>query len=225
MSPLDRSRLATVPWERLHQARSWTQATIWGLVWDGEHLVIKDFADRPWPLRATLGRWTIRREARAYERLAGLEGIPRFHGVIDGPALVLEWFPVARMPRGQSGLGPEFFDALDALLAGMHRRGVAHGDLRRKNIAIGGDGMPRLLDFTTAVLRPRWAWDPRRVLFHHLVRVDRLKALRMRLEFQPDAPLSEEQRALLASEPRLLRLGRWLRQRVYRPFKKQVLRR
>jgi serine/threonine protein kinase len=219
------------PWTHIHQARSWSQATIWGLEWGGKRLAIKDFADnRNWLMRLFLSGWTIRKEARIYRRLhdgmGDSRGIPAFHGEIEGPALVMEWLPVQRLPkRGDHDLTPAFFDDLDNLLAGMHAAGVAHGDIRHKNIVLGEDGRPRLIDFTTAVSCPPGALWPRRAIFGHLAEVDRLTALRIRLAFFPDTELTAEQRHLLENEPVLHRLGRLLRQRVYRPFKKKVLRR
>jgi len=44
--------------------------------------VLGTFVPRPWQLR---------REARAYERLAGLEGIPRLVGVVDRQAIALQF--------------------------------------------------------------------------------------------------------------------------------------
>lgn len=229
--PTDRATLATVPWTRIHQGRSWSQATIWGLEWEGCRLAVKDFADnRHWLTRLGLARWTIHREARVYRwlhaRMRDPRGIPQFHGVIEGPAITLEWLPERRLPKAKDhDLSPAFFDDLDRLLADMHAAGVAHGDLRRKNISIGEDGRPRLIDFTTAMICPPGARWPRTPVFRHLVQVDRLTALRIRLSFFPDTALTTEQRELLENEPSLHRLGRFCRQRLYRPFKKKVLRR
>jgi serine/threonine protein kinase len=223
---MTRADLAAVPWERVHRARSWTQATIHGVQWQGRRLAIKDFAEKGWLTRHIVGRLSLRREARAYERLRGLAGVPEVLGLIEGPALVMEWLPIMRLPRAEEGvLTPEFFDALDRLLDAIHARGVAHGDLRRKNIALGDDGLPRLIDFTTAACEPRGLGPFRRWLFRLQCRVDRITALRIRISFFPDVPLTPEQQALLASEPWLLKAGRWCRQRIYRPFKKRVLRR
>ena len=39
-------------------------------------LVIKEFCSKAWPVRATVGRFLVRREARALADLAGIAGIP-----------------------------------------------------------------------------------------------------------------------------------------------------
>ncbi|NUP90054.1 MAG: hypothetical protein HUU25_09560 [Candidatus Sumerlaeia bacterium] len=223
---ITRAELATVPWQRVHTARSWTQATIHGVEWQGQRLVIKDFAGKGWLTRQTVGRLSLWREARAYARLRGVAGVPEVWGRIDGPALVMEWLPLKRLPRAEErALAPAFFDALDALLAEIHARGVAHGDVRRKNIAVGEDGLPRLIDFTTAVCRPGGFAPLRGWLFRLQCRVDAITAVRIRASFFPETPLSGEHESLLAAEPWLLKAGRWCRQRLYRPFKKRVLRR
>jgi hypothetical protein len=229
--PLDRSTLATVPWKRIHRARSLTQATIWSLEWNGQRIAVKDFGkSRSWLARRVIGPWTIRKEARIHRLLERdgetFAGAPRMFGVIEGPALLMERMPVKRLPKMKTGTVPaEFFDALDRLLAEMHARGVAHGDLRRKNIVLDEHGAPRLIDFTTAVACPPRSLWPRTALFRMMTKVDRIAALKMRLSFFPETPLTDEQRALLENRPFPLRVGQFYRQRLYRPFKKKVLRR
>src|SRR5262249_34772319 len=92
-----------------------------------------------------------RREARAYERLAGLAGIPALVQVIDRHALALESIagpPLRDVPRGT--LPASFFDALAELVAAMHGRGVAHGDLHHGDVLVGPGDKPYLTDFSTA---------------------------------------------------------------------------
>ena len=40
----------------------------------GEHWVVKDFAPRPWLVRATVGRLFVAREYEALRRLQGIDG-------------------------------------------------------------------------------------------------------------------------------------------------------
>lgn len=224
--PLDRATLKSAPWESLHPSQAWTQASIHALEWEGQPLVIKDFGDRGWLARHTIGRWTIRKEARVYKMLEGIEGIPKVHGVIEGPALVMERLPVKHLPKERRGsLTTTFFDELDRLLAEMHSRGVGHGDMRRKNILIGEDGHPHLIDFTTACRCPNGTWWPKSAIFRQIVVSDRIKVLRIRQEYLPGMVLSAEQRQLLRQETWIHRFLRRMRHDVYRPFKKKVLRR
>ena len=61
------------------------------LIRRGAHFV-KDYSELP-PLRRLLARWQLGREERAYRRLAGLAGIPRFIERSGPHAIVLELVP------------------------------------------------------------------------------------------------------------------------------------
>lgn len=99
---------------------------------------------------------TVAREAEVYERLAGIPGIPAFHGLIDGKYLVLEYVPGASLRQKQHELADRdaFFAALLQTLEKMHAAGIAHGDLKRKdNVLVDPDERPYLIDFGTACIR------------------------------------------------------------------------
>jgi predicted Ser/Thr protein kinase len=140
----------------------------------GERLVVKDFAPRGPLVRATVGRLVAAREARAYRQLDGHPAVPRFRGWIDPLAFAVEYRPGHRMSRKLAGAVPaDFLPRLDEALVEMHRRGVAHLDLRhRSNVLVGEDGRPVLIDFGSAFcfapgsLGARW-------LLPLLARVDR----------------------------------------------------
>ena len=156
----------------------------------GERLVVKDFAPRGPLVRATVGRLVAAREARAYLQLAGHSAVPGFRGWIDPLAFALEYRPGRRMSRKLAGQVPaDFVAQLEAALAEMHRRGVAHLDLRhRSNVLVGEDGSPVLIDFGSAVcFRPGSA--AARWLLPLLARIDRaaLAKWRVRLEGPPSA--------------------------------------
>jgi predicted Ser/Thr protein kinase len=124
---------------------------------DGGPVVVKDFAPRGRLVRALLGPWLQRRELRAYRALAGHPAVPRLLGELDALAFALEYRPGQRVSRRLRGrVPPDFVAALDAAVGEMHRRGVAHLDLRhRSNVLAGEDGRPVLIDFASALcLRP-----------------------------------------------------------------------
>ncbi len=128
-------------------------------------VVVKDFAPRGGFVRGALGPWLLRREARAYRRLAGLAAVPRFLGWVDPRAIVLEYRPGEFLSRRLAGrLPPGFVAELESAVGEMHRRGVVHLDLRhRSNLLAGADGRPVLIDFASAFVfdvstrRGRWA--------------------------------------------------------------------
>ncbi len=120
-------------------------------------------------------RAMLRREYDIYQRLTGIPGIPHCLGLQHGEELVLEFID----GRSLRKLGDElpdrerFLGALLELLLAMHRAGVAHGDLKRKdNILLGPGGQPYLIDFGTAVSAPPGAGLVRRLLFRQLRRMD-----------------------------------------------------
>ncbi len=115
-------------------------------------------------------RWSIRREHRAYQRLAGVPGVPPCYGLFRGEWLVLGYIPGRKLRSrylrtDHAGPHPAI-PGLRATIADMHRRGVAHSDLKRhNNLILGTDGTLYVIDFGTAVLRrpgqrgsPLWRW-------------------------------------------------------------------
>jgi serine/threonine protein kinase len=123
-------------------------------------VVVKDFAPRTRYVRRWLGPWLLRREARAYRRLEGVEAVPRLLGQLDSAALVFEYRPGVLLSRSLAGkLPPSFLSDLQGAIAEMHRCGVIHLDLRhRSNILAGQDGKPVLLDFASALRFDRTTW-------------------------------------------------------------------
>lgn len=133
-----------------HQAevrRFQSQQTGWA-----EAVVIKAPCGRG--VRRWLSQLGLRREYAAYCRLGQLPGIATCHGLSAGHHLVLQSVEGQRLSDLDERPAPAFFDRLLALIQSMHARGVAHGDLKRKdNLLITPDGHPVILDFGTAVVR------------------------------------------------------------------------
>lgn len=115
--------------------------------------VVKDFRPRPWLVRATFGRYMVWREWLALSRLDGLPGIPGGAFRVDPYAMACRYLPSSTL-RGSKPeqTGPVFFRKLERLVRQMHRRGVAHLDLRyRRNILILENGDPGIIDFQSHV--------------------------------------------------------------------------
>ena len=123
-------------------------------------VVVKDFGPRTHYVRQWLGPWLLRREARAYRRLEGVEAVPRLLGQLDAAALVFEYRPGVLLSRSLSGkLPPDFLAELQKAIAEIHRRGVVHLDLRhRSNILAGDDGRPVVIDFASALRFDNATW-------------------------------------------------------------------
>ena len=168
---------------------------------DGESAVVKDFLPCPAFWRWTYGRFLTSREVRAYERLDGVPGVPRFLGRIDAWAFAAERVPgmdLGKCPKGSLRL--EVFDRLAATVAEMHRRGVVHLDLRqRRNVLVDQYGVPRVIDYSSAL-----SLKPGGFLLRLLSPIDRSGVLKYKRRFLPDS-ISGEDRA------RLRRVERWRR--------------
>ncbi len=148
--------------------------------YQGTLLLLRNF-DPPLIVKYATGwgpvRWLraamIRREYRVYQRLGGIQGIPRCFGLIPGPGLVLEY--VEGVPRrGAEILDREaFFAELLEIVRAIHARGVAHGDLeKRSNILVVDKRWPLVIDFGMALVRKDGFAPLHRRLYNLLVRLD-----------------------------------------------------
>lgn len=147
-------------------------------------VVVKDFAPRRWWIRTLWGRWSLRRELRAYRALGGHPAVPRLLGRIDPHAFAVEYRPGRMLSRRvRRRLPAVFWDRLEAAIAAMHERGVVHLDLRhRSNILVDAEARPILIDFGAAQcfrsggLGARW-------LLPLLARIDRSAVEKWRQRF------------------------------------------
>ncbi|SDD04589.1 Serine/threonine protein kinase [Glycomyces harbinensis] len=140
---------------------------------DGRQVVLKE--GRPHAGLDAWGEDAVQRVEREHEmlvRLAGIEGIPevfdlfwlgehRFLAMEYVEGDVLSKAVVTRYPLIDATAGPEEYEAftkwaisvhdrLDAILAAVHDRGIAYGDLHLFNVIVRPDGSPSLLDFEVA---------------------------------------------------------------------------
>jgi hypothetical protein len=96
---------------------------------------------------AWIGRVASRHEARLYELLDGIPGIPRFMGHWRDYGLMHEFIEGHQLAKGE-WVNDEFFTRLTGLLNEVHRRDVAYVDMeKRENVLVGDDGRPYLIDF------------------------------------------------------------------------------
>ncbi|MGE3805538.1 MAG: hypothetical protein AB7K24_12755 [Gemmataceae bacterium] len=107
-----------------------------------------------------LGRALARHESGVYQRLEGLEGVPRLRGpvLVDGKpvdhVVAHDFVPGHPLKHGEP-LPDGFFTELLWLIGEMHQRNVAYVDLhKRENILVGDDGRPYLFDFQISYRLP-----------------------------------------------------------------------
>lgn len=156
-------------------------------------MVVKDFGDKRWWVRM-IGRLQISVEQRAYRRLTGIEGVPRFFGRVDPYALVIEYIdgrPLGTLPD-RTRDGSARFERLCRTVDEIHARGVVHWDLRaRRNVLIRPDGHIFVVDFAGAMsLRPGGFLH--RLLFHWLRMPDRSALLKWKQILDAGAWTDEE---------------------------------
>ena len=159
----------------------------------GVRAVLKDYGAAPGWFGRWLGPLLIRREVQALERLAGLSGIPALYRRVDARALLMEYVPAR--PWSQMRPGADAFGHLEALVAAMHARGVAHCDLRSpSNILVDEAGRPYLVDFVARVRRGA-GWNlPWIARFAGCCRADRNALAKLTVRYAPELA-SEAERA------------------------------
>jgi hypothetical protein len=147
-------------------------------------VAIKDYGRRPWPVRATLGRWLVRREAAAYRALEGVRGVPRFLGRVGPWALATAWIDARTLPElAPERAGREIGERVAAVVEGIHRRGVALADLHHRDCLIDPAGEVWLVDFATAFVRGPRPGPLRRWVFERLRQADLVAVARIRARF------------------------------------------
>ncbi|MFO8082080.1 MAG: RIO1 family regulatory kinase/ATPase, partial [Armatimonadota bacterium] len=124
----------------------------------GEDAVVKDYGRSGNLFKHALGAFLATREAAALRRAEGLAGVPRVLALPRRWILVLEHLDARAVTaldehERRRLLTPVFFDRLTSLIAQLHGRGIAHGDLEKlDNILITGSGEPAVVDFAAAIM-------------------------------------------------------------------------
>jgi len=118
----------------------------------GQRLILK--APTGWGLGKLIRRTMLRKEHRVYSRLSGVNGVPRCYGLVDGSYLVLDFIngiPIRRAQITDRGI---FFETLLSLIKELHKAGVAHTDLKKKdNLLVVEGRKPCVIDFGVAIVR------------------------------------------------------------------------
>jgi RIO-like serine/threonine protein kinase len=193
------TRLPPIVREPLSRGR-WANAIIWLEHWPDGIRVVKDFSERIGPVRTMLGVLLVRRELMALHRCAGIVGVPcDVHR--RGPyALTYRFCPGRTLREVEpEALDPAFFPALEDLVRAIHARGIVHNDLRNaRNLIVGVDGRPHIIDFQSHINTRRLPSDVRR----HLEAFDLSGVYKHWSRLRPDS-LDASRRAALA------RVNRW----------------
>jgi len=147
------------------------QGTVLRYRQDGLDLIVKTAMGRGL-VRAVRQR-TLLREYQAYQRMAGLKGVPRCYGMLAGRYLVLEYIDAKPYRDATWTDRDRWFTELLAVLRSFHQRGVSHGDLKSKsNILVTTDERPCIIDFGTAFIRKDGFHPLNNRLYEHGRRMD-----------------------------------------------------
>jgi tRNA A-37 threonylcarbamoyl transferase component Bud32 len=180
---------------------------------DGQYWVLKDYAVGAPLFKRLLGAYLVHRERVAYERAAGIAGIPRVIGTLGLAALIVEYVEAEEATTAPPDvLDAEFFDRLEGLVLQLHERGVVHGDLKKlENILVTPDGRPVLVDFTAAFVtgsNPVTA-----MVFSFICDDDRRAMAKLKQKCAPHLLTAAEEQ-FLAERGLVERLFRWSRRYV-----------
>lgn len=198
---------------RILRQPSRTRPALWLINLKDRPVVVKDYSVNRFLYRHLVGRFLIWRESKAYRRLRGLKGVPKYYGKIAGPALVLEAVPaesVENLEKVQK-LPEEFFKTLRTLVNAFHQRGLAHCDLKRApNILLGDDAQPYIVDWSAAITLPEFRFFPFNLIYRRFI-VDDLNAVtKLQLRHCPQS-LSPAERKRYFQRSRMERLIRKIR--------------
>ena len=160
--------------------------------------VVKDYSVNKFFFRNLVGRFLVWREAKAYQRLEEIDGVPALYRVIDGLALLFEAIPGKDLEtlKGKQRLDSVFFEALKALVDRCHGRGVAHCDLKRApNTILGDDGQPYIVDWSASICASEFRLFPLTRIYERFLRDDYLAIVKLRLNYSPESVTAEEREA------------------------------
>ena len=172
-----------------------TRPTIWIVEENDVRAVVKDFSTSKFLFRNTVGRFLVWRESKAYRKMKNLGGIPNLYRVIDGLALVVEEIPGRNLEELEDNMEiPQaFFDALKDLVAGFHKRGLAHCDLKRApNTLFGHDGIPYIIDWGASISEKEFRLFPLNLIYRRFLRDDHIAIIKMKLRHTPWAVTTKE---------------------------------
>ncbi len=188
----DSLKLSDLPKEQSYVLRkpSTTRPTIWVVEENGLRAVVKDYSTNKFVFRNTVGRFLVWREGKAYKKLKGLRGVPNIYRVIDGLALAIEQVPGRDLKKvtREMQIPDMFLGALKDLVNDMHRRGIAHCDLKKAtNILMGKDGLPYIIDWGASISEKEFRFPPFNLIYRRFVLDDQMAVIKLKLRYTPRA--------------------------------------
>jgi len=169
----------------LQQSGSSLKADVFVARFNGRCVVVKDYSASPVLLRATLCRWLVHREMAAMKRLVEHPGIPRLIGDYGRYGFAMEQVVGQTLENQALKERPELLRQLDAHIRLMHRLGVTHNDIRKRNLLVNREGDLVMIDFASAVIRTDHALSLSTLLFLITRLSDRIKLVKLKQQWNP----------------------------------------
>jgi RIO-like serine/threonine protein kinase len=95
----------------------------------------------------------------------------------------------------EASLSADFFEDLKAVVERVHRRGLAHCDLKRApNILLGDDGKAYILDWSAAISEREFRFFPANRIYRQFLLDDFNAVIKVKLRHCPDKISPEEKR-------------------------------
>jgi len=240
ISHLNHNELMSCVEKCIHKGSSFAQPSIFLFHQNGKAFAYKTFSQKFSLARLLWGAVSLKKEFKVLKKLLPVSGVPKVYYFVSNFGYVMEYLEAERIPRRRfvssaaqperekiieisseekSNLSPEFFDKAMNILIEIHKRGVAHCDIRRNNILVGRGETPIFIDFATAFVRNEGSNFIRQKIFNYLCKVDRITLVKIKASYFPGS-ITKDEKILISSVPFYLRFGRFLRQKIYRPLKK-----
>ena len=160
--------------DKLIKSYEGNQGVLYTLKLNGQCYLIKK-ANTSKTILSVFNQCSLKKESKIYNKLRGLKGIPGCYGLTNNGDLILEHIEGHSYREKQYELPDNkiFFQSLFELITTMHKMGVTHGDLKRKdNILVNANNEPFLIDFGTAITINKESWITQKWLFNFLRKTD-----------------------------------------------------
>ena len=180
---------------------------------EGRLCVVKDYAREAPVFKRLLGAFLVWRERVAYERAAGVEGVPALVGTLGLCALVTEYVDAEESPSAPPEVfDAEFYEQLERVVRALHGRGVVHGDLKKlENILVTPAGAPVLVDFTAAFVTGS---SPLTAAIFPWISDDDVRAIHKLKSRRSPELLSKDELRFLDERSGIERFFRWFRRYI-----------
>ncbi|MGO2415989.1 MAG: RIO1 family regulatory kinase/ATPase domain-containing protein [Cobetia crustatorum] len=138
----------------LQRAKGFLKAEVYLTQFNGQSVVCKDYRRYAGTPAALVARWLVRHELKMLEQLGGWTHAPQAIARLSPLALAMEYIPGPLLSDVASTSDATLSQQLIRIVQQLHRQQMAHNDIRGSNVVLR-DGVPVLIDFTSAVRLPR----------------------------------------------------------------------